>query len=480
VTVLLHQKGDYDEPTVLGFCLDACGKKDDERLPYQVRIPILTQAQAVDYDDEHAHVETLPDHRVRVEIVLPSQPVQIAVDPDQVLVDREPTNNYWKTPVRTRFSPVFTLLDEADLTTAYDCWNITFGPWLTGSAYSDPWYQKSTLVGARLGVYRTQQFDGGIYMGYRTSFNDFVVGAEGLWDHCPFPQTQFGFNVEQRVGTLDQADAHPNREVLFGRYVFQYNSSLYLPPIHFIETYLTRQDNFLPLPQTFVPGQERYQNETLAGLHYHLNYLTPYWDPQGGMALDLTYAGGEAKLDKTVFTNQVVGQFSTVKSLPDLSGHLDEETWPGKGAEPVLRWLADTRLAARVFGAGGWPSQGQYFALGGDTMFRGFSMAAREGSTVWLGSLEWRLPILRHTHCDAVDHIVALNNIYGAVFYDVGNAYTRGHAAPGPVPQDVGAGLRFDVTWFGFVERTTLRFDVARTVNIDAPVQFWFGANMPF
>ena len=68
-----------------------------------------------------------------------------------------------------------------------------------------------------------------------------------------------------------------------------------------------------------------------------------------------------------MFTNQVTGQFSTVKSLPDLSGHLDEETWPGKVAEPVLRWLGDTRLAARVFGAGGWPNQGQYFALGGDT-----------------------------------------------------------------------------------------------------------------
>ena len=41
-------------------------------------------------------------------------------------------------------------------------------------------------------------------------------------------------------------------------------------------------------------------------------------------------------------------------------------------------------------------------------------------------------------------------------------------------------GLRFDVTWFGFVERTTLRFDVAKAINVDTPVEFWFGANMPF
>jgi Peptidase family M1 domain len=479
VTVLLHQKGDYDEATTLGFCLDACGKKDEERLPYQVRIPIIPQAQVVEQEDLHARVETLPDHRVRVEVVLPCRPVQIAVDPDQVLVDRDPTNNYWKTPIRWRFSPVFTMLDEADLTTAYDCWNLTFGPWLYGSAYNDAWYERATIIGGRLGAYRTQQFSGGVYAGYRTTFRDFVVGADGLWDHLPWDRTQIGFNVEQRVGSLSDYDVQPNREVLFARYVFQYNSSLYLPPIHFLETFLTRQDNFLPVSRTFVPGQQRYQDETLTGLHYHLDYLTPYWDPQGGMALDLAYAGGNVKLDKSDFANQVTGQFSTVKSLPDLSGHLDEETWPGKMAEPVLRWLGDTRLAARVFGAGGWPNQGQYFALGGDTMFRGFDQREREGSTVWLASLEWRVPILRHTHYDACDHILSLNNVYGAVFADAGDAYTNGHSA-GPVAYDAGLGLRFDVTWFGFVERTTLRFDVAKAINVDTPVEFWFGANMPF
>jgi hypothetical protein len=350
---------------------------------------------------------------------------------------------------------------------------------VNGTAYSDPWYTRSTIVGARLAAYRIQQFDGGVYAGYRTDFRDFVVGADGLWDHWPWPNTQVGFNVEQRVGTLMEADAQPNREVVFGRYVFQYNSSLYLPPIHFIEGYATHQDNFLPLPQQEPPGGQRYDHEELAGVHYHLNYLTPYWDPEGGIALDLTYAGGNAKLAKNEGTNQITGQFSTVKSLPDLSGHLDDTTWPGKVAEPFLRWLGDTRLAARAYGAVAWPQRGEFFALGGDPLFRGLSMGAREGSSVWLASLEWRVPLLRHVHYDACDHIMALNNVYGAVFYDVGDAYTNGHSL-GPVAHGVGAGLRFDVTWFGFVERTTLRFDVAKAVNVDGPVQFWFAANMPF
>ncbi len=479
VTVVVCQKGDYDEPTTLGFCLDAGGKCDDDRLPYQVRVPIIPQAPAFENADPPARVESAGEHKVRVEVVLPCRPVQIAVDPDQVLVDREPTNNFWKTPVRWRFSPVFTLLDESDLTTAWDCWNVTFGPWLYGSAYADPWYQRSTIVGARLGAYRTAQFDGGVYAGYRTTYRDFVVGADGLWDHCPWEHTQFGFNFEQRVGTFEQADAQPSREVLFGRYVFQYNSSLYLPPIHFAEAYVMRQDDFLPYSLSHVAGQQRYDYETLSGLHYHLNYLTPYWDPEGGMALDLTYAGGDVRLDKSDFTNQLTGQFSIVKSAPDWSGHLDEDRWPGKVAEPVLRWFADTRLAARVYGAGGWPNQGLYFGLGGDAMFRGFSLGQREGSSVWLGSLEWRVPLVRYTHFDACDHIFRLNNVYGAAFCDAGNAYVNGHQT-GPVAYDAGGGLRFDVTWFGFVERTTLRIDVAKALNAGTSAEIWFGANMPF
>ena len=43
-----------------------------------------------------------------------------------------------------------------------------------------------------------------------------------------------------------------------------------------------------------------------------------------------------------------------------------------------------------------------------------------------------------------------------------------------------GAGLRFDVAWFSFVERTTLRFDLAKTVNADTAVQFWLSVGHPF
>jgi hypothetical protein len=217
----------------------------------------------------------------------------------------------------------------------------------------------------------------------------------------------------------------------------------------------------------------------VGGVNYHLNYLTPYWDPQGGFLLDLTYNGGEVDLDKHMGMHQLIGQFSTVKNLPDLSGHLSEDCWVGRVMEPTLRWLADTRLAVRLYGAGGIPDRGEYFSLGGDTMFRGFSLGERQGSQVWLGSAEWRVPLARRISWDCVDHVARVQNIYGALFYDVGDASVNGHSF-GPVAHDLGVGLRLDVTWFGFVERSTFRLDVAQALNVSSPVQFWFGVNMPY
>src|SRR5262249_52794578 len=113
VTVLLHQKAEYNEQTVVGFCLDG-------GTGYQVRIPILPQVAEWKLDDPPATVTPLPDNRVQVEVLLPCRPTQIAVDPDQVLVDPDPSNNFWKAPVRWRFTPLYTFLEENSLACDYD------------------------------------------------------------------------------------------------------------------------------------------------------------------------------------------------------------------------------------------------------------------------------------------------------------------------------------------------------------------------
>jgi hypothetical protein len=467
VTVLLHQKAEYNEQTVVGFRLKGCAG-------YDVRVPVLPQVPLLELDDPPARVEALPDNRVRVEVLLPCKPVQVTVDPDQVLPDRNPANNTWKPEIRWRFSPVYTLLDETDLTTDYDRWNVTAGPWFFDSAYWDPWYIRSAMVGLRAGVYRTQFFSGGVYAAYRTEYRDLAVGVDALWDHWPWSHTQVGFNAERSLsqvtgggpanqGAFSVFDGSPsNRASVFGRYVFQYGDSLYLPPMHFLEAFNAYQTNAFPTPREQVAGAVRIDNSTMAGLHYHLDYLTPYWDPVGGIRLDATYGSGVALESGHMGFHRLDGQFSFVQGMPDGLGLLSETYW-----------------AARVYGGVGLPTKGEYFTLGGADRLRGFDFAQRQGSLVWIGSLEWRVPLLRHLEWDVVDHAAGLRGVTAAAFYDAGDAYTL-NRSPGNIAQSVGAGLRFDVALFSVVERITLRLDVAKAIDAGTPVQFWFGVQQPF
>jgi hemolysin activation/secretion protein len=131
------------------------------------------------------------------------------------------------------------------------------------------------------------------------------------------------------------------------------------------------------------------------------------------------------------------------------------------------------------YGAAALPDRGEFYSLGGNLLFRGFDMKQRQGADVWVGSLEWRVPVFQHVDLDMADHTFGLRQVALAPFYDAGNAYIAGHGV-GSIAEAVGCGLRLDVAWLSFVERTTLRFDVAKTINCPAPTQFWFGVQHPF
>src|SRR5439155_14642366 len=100
-------------------------------------------------------------------------------------------------------------------------------------------------------------------------------------------------------------------------------------------------------------------------------------------------------------------------------------------------------------------------------------------SLVGVGSVEWRLPLAQMVEWDVCDHLVGGRNLYAALFYDAGDALTRGHSV-GPGAHAVGAGLRMEVAIFGFVERSTLRRDFAKTLNAATPLQIWLGVQHPF
>jgi hemolysin activation/secretion protein len=250
-----------------------------------------------------------------------------------------------------------------------------------------------------------------------------------------------------------------------------YGDSLYLPPFKYVEAYAAVRSHPLPDPAQPTPGADPFSQQTVTGVHYHMNYLTPYWNPEGGLAVDATYENGIPIFGEQSAFYRTFGQISYVKGMPDCFNFCRNV--------PGLCWLPDTRWAGRLYGGIALPDRAEVFALGGGDLFRGFDLQQRQGSAVWVASLEWRIPLARGLTYDFCDHVGGLRSMWGTVFYDVGDAYVNGHSM-GPVAHAVGGGVYLDVAWFGLIERTLLRFDVAKTVNDNTPVQFWFGVNFPF
>ncbi|MFN4261111.1 MAG: M1 family aminopeptidase [Gemmataceae bacterium] len=476
VTVFLRQKGDFNEPTVVGFSFD--GKKEC----YPVRVPLFPQAQVLELDEPPARVVMLSADEVRLDVILPCPPTQVTVDPDHILVDRNPANNYWKPRLRWRLTPLYTQLEETDLAGDYTAWNIIAGPWVYAPTFNDAWFTRSEMAGVRLGLYRTQQLAAGVYAAYRTDYRDIAVGVDVLRDHWPWPNTQVGFLAERHLtGTDDADEGHADRGVLYGRYIITYGSSLYLPPFHYVDLFGAVQDDYLPSPRRMLPpGARQFNHQTLVGLHHQINYLTPYWDPAAGFRWESTYAYGLPVRGVDESYHQLFSQFSLVKSMPNLTGWLGDEPAGWKNLlEGPLRWLSLSRWAFQLYGAIGFPTDGAFFTLGGSQLLRGFDLSDRQGNIVWVANVEWRLPVFYDVNWNFVDRTAGIRNVYVAGFYDIGDAYIN-NQSQGSVVHSVGGGLRVDMAWFSFIEHSVIRLDFAKAIHQGTPIQVWFGFQHPF
>jgi hypothetical protein len=277
-----------------------------------------------------------------------------------------------------------------------------------------------------------------------------------------FPKTELGFNAEKSITKFDGTSSNIDKVSVFGRYIFQESASMYAAPMHYAEMFGSWQHNILPYMRQNIPGTDRFDERSNLGLHYHLDLQTPYWNPEVGFKIDATYAAGFPIFGQPTSSQQFTGQFSWLLPLPEGFGYLSE-----------------TRFAFRIYGAYATPINALMFSLGGNQLFRGFDLKERQGNAMWIGSAEWRLPVYRQAETDVLDHVVGLRNLYLAPFYDGGDMFVQGHSM-GPVAHAVGAGIRADIAWFSFLERTMFRLDIAKTVNANSAVQFWFGIQHPF
>jgi len=64
--------------------------------------------------------------------------------------------------------------------------------------------------------------------------------------------------------------------------------------------------------------------------------------------------------------------------------------------------------------AGAFPNDGEQFALGGATLFRGFDLAERQGSFLWVATSNGGC-IVRRVNWDVADHVPGCATVAGAV-----------------------------------------------------------------
>lgn len=393
-------------------------------------------------------------------IELPSEPTQISIDPDQVQLDKNPANNHWKFEPDVRFTPLLTPLDTTDITTSYDKWNMMAGPWL---GINRPQFGQRAYAGVRADLYRLQTFQGGGYTAWDAYDRDLKVGADAVLLHWPWTNTEFGAQYDHSL-SQDWANLQRDRARIYGRYIIHETPSLYLNPVEYLEGY-ARMENVAAGSgegRYVPPGVESYNSQAGIGVRWYRNYLTPYWDPEGGYRLDVNLEHGLPIVGTYDWYERMQAEFVYVKSMGDGMGYLSSSKW-----------------AFRLWGAKGWPDNGYHFQLGGPDKLRGLARNDREGDTAWVASMEWRLPLWKSADVDFLYRVGELQNLYLTVFYDAGEIYLNGQTNGG-VAHSVGAGLRLDLSWLGFIERTTVRVDIAKAVNQNEPTQFWFGLQHAF
>ncbi len=436
VTVEVSQRGTASEPTIV-----MCRVGDRE-----IRVPIWPDREA--YDVPGAHVEPIAGKppRWRVAIEAPDRPSQVLIDPDHALLDAVPDNNRWRPEVAWRVTPFMSPLDQAGQFQAYDRPTIVAGPFIDQYARG----------GFKVGAQRVDKWEATGWAGTEPALREAIFGGQAALKNFPGPNWSTGIFYEEGLYNFYNDQRHSGGRA-FLRYTFLPTSSFLIDDQGFFEAYYGVGNEFWAGDD----GRPIDGNLAAFGMRYRLSTLFPYWDPIKGFEFEATAEYGNKAYGSYIDYVRTTVEYGIVRPLPADWG-----------------WFGKTRVAVRGYAGYGSPGNAYLFRLGGGRRLRALDLGQNPGSSVWLGTFEWRFPIVRDYDHDMVDHVVTFKNILGAVFYDVGESYLGSHWTG--VVHGVGVGLRVDTSLFSFLERASLRVDIAQPVNLPKGPIIWFGINQVF
>jgi hypothetical protein len=433
VSVELKQAGTASEPTIV-LCRSSEG---------ELRVPLWPDRG--NYEVPGARVRRDGDVW-RVDLDSIGEPTQVEVDPDHALLDAQPENNRWKPEVAWRLTPLVSPLDYSSQFQPYDRVSIVAG------AFVDQYARGGFQAGAQ----RVDRWQIIGWAGTEPSLNEAIFGGQATLFHLPGPQWSAGIFYEEGLYNFYNDKRHSGGRLFLRKRILESTSFIVDDPI-FFEVYYGVGNEFWPGDD----GRPVEQYLGAVGMRYRMNTQFPYWDPVQGQLFDVAAEYGNSLLGSTLNYTRVLAEYGAVRKVPDEWGI-----------------LPNSRFAFRAYGGWSSPSAAPLFRLGGGRRLRALDLVSQEGSAVWLVTVEWRMPIWREIGRDVLDHTLSFRNLYGVLFYDVGQSYLADRW--GPVVHGPGLGLRFDVTLFAFLERATLRADLAQPIGIPGGPVYWFGLNQAF
>ncbi len=376
---------------------------------------------------------------------------RVSIDPEETLLDVDRVDNQWPRAFHVNAVPIYWGLYDIPLFLPEDGYNIVIGPESANSG-----------LGLKASLHRP--YDWVLYSG-----TDYEFGEQLLHSRLGYQlknvfrsQTSAGFELANTHDFDDGDDDLASGKVYLRQELWPAAYGVFKDNDHWT-LYLIRNQRLGDRHDAIVKQEEdQYleysrREEAIVGAVLHLDRTGPYPDPRQGW-------GAHAFLESA-------GHFLGATQYFYRSG------FDVRIIEPVS---PQTRLALRVKYGWGYPRHKELFHLGGMDGLRGYQRKDVRGANIILGSAEYRFPLLPSLDISVADHLFGIESLGGVIFFDAGQSWME-NFSDADFKKDVGAGLRVQVNIGSFLEKITVRLDVAQALGEpQEDTRFWFGLNHAF
>ncbi len=413
----------------------------------EIKMPVDTTVNFADGTQEVVHSKG--DSKQEA-LVLPENKKisKVCVDKGESIIDVDRTNNIWPRQVDVRLVPLYYGVYEIPLFLREDAYS-----WITGPSFSKygMGFKSSFQKPMDYTIYAATHYD---------TNSDSLTSSAGFEKWFSGKYLSWGFEFFDREGYSDEErdlksyKLYIRQELGFPYSYLDQNSHLTLYLVH---NQSVGKGGFIGAKEYPQNLNYRQNQETIFGATFFYTNAGAFPDPSYGHKLSITQEVGGHILG---------GGDSFVRT----EGEFDK----------YLEIAKSQKLAFRAKVGAGYPEDKYLFYLGSDTALRGYDYKDIKGSSMFLGSLEYRFPILEDLDKRLFWQTFNLDQLQGVLFFDAGSAGFD-HLFESGFKKDAGIGLRFYFDVAGGAERFALRIDAAWPIDsVENDAHVWVGINHVF